>query len=273
MRSYASSKFRLTLLAGLLAMTFFVVRPLYAAGPTSAPTVSGAESRNPFALVLDNLDFVFVIIAGLSVTGVALIIHGFMRNRREIYMPAATVNRIRNLIDNRNYEELAAYTAGDESFIAKAIRPAVRWHPDFKRMREATETAVSEQTAEAFRRIEYLNIIGNLGPLLGLLGTVLGMIEAFQAMHAAGGQANPAQLAGGISKALAHTMLGLLLAVPCLAAFGVLRTMVDRLTNQATILADELLQKLGADHHGRSTDDIPPPPAVRTHKPAVRAQP
>ena len=43
-----------------------------------------------------------------------------------------------------------------------------------------------EQTAEQFRKIEYLNIIGNLGPLLGLLGTVLGMIEAFEAMHAAG---------------------------------------------------------------------------------------
>jgi biopolymer transport protein ExbB len=66
------------------------------------------------------------------------------------------------------------------------------------------------------------------------------MIEAFNAMNAAGGQTSPADLAGGISKALAHTMLGLLLAVPCLAAFGVLRTMVDRLTVQGAILAEDL---------------------------------
>ena len=52
-------------------------------------------------------------------------------------------------------------------------------------MKEAMETAIGEQTAEQFRKIEYLNIIGNLGPLLGLLGTVLGMIEAFAAMNAA----------------------------------------------------------------------------------------
>jgi biopolymer transport protein ExbB len=137
-------------------------------------------------------------------------------------------------------------------------------------MREAMETTVSEQTAESFRRIEYLNIIGNLGPLLGLLGTVLGMIEAFQAMNAAGGQANPAQLAGGISKALAHTMLGLLLAVPCLAAFGVLRTMVDRLTNQAAMTAEELLLMLRPEPPsaaGRHT-----PPGVVRHVPAVPAQ-
>jgi biopolymer transport protein ExbB len=89
--------------------------------------------------------------------------------------------------------------------------------------------------------IEYLNIIGNLGPLLGLLGTVLGMIEAFNEMSAAGGQARPDQLAGGISKALAHTFMGLMLAVPCLAAFGWLRTVVDRLTVRGALIAEELL--------------------------------
>jgi biopolymer transport protein ExbB len=272
MGRYASSKLRLMLLAGLLATVSFVVRPLYAAGPATAPAAAG-ETRNPFSLVLENLDFVFVVIAALSVTGVALIIHGFMRNRREIYMPTATLNHMRGLIEGRNVEELARLTSTDESFVAKAMRPAVRRFPHFEQMREAMETSVSEQTAESFRRIEYLNIIGNLGPLLGLLGTVLGMIEAFQAMNAAGGRADPAQLAGGISKALAHTMLGLLLAVPCLAAFGVLRTMVDRLTNQAAMTAEELLlmfrtEPASADR--RPT--VPPPPAVR-HQPAVPAQP
>src|SRR5204862_4430708 len=113
--------------------------------------------------------------------------------------------------------------------------------PSFPAMKEAMETAVSEQTAEQFRQIEYLNIIGNLGPLLGLLGTVWGMIQAFQAMHEAEGQANPAQLAGGISTALTHTFLGLMLAVPCLACFGVLRTIVDRLTIKGALLSEELL--------------------------------
>jgi biopolymer transport protein ExbB len=108
-------------------------------------------------------------------------------------------------------------------------------------MKEAMETAIAEQTAEQFRRIEYLNIIGNLGPLLGLLGTVLGMIEAFQDLMAAGGDANPAKLAGGISTALCHTFLGLFLAVPCLAVFGIQRTMVDRLTTQGALIAEELL--------------------------------
>ena len=64
---------------------------------------------------------------------------------------------------------------------------------------------------------------------------------AFQGLMAAGGDANPAQLADGISKALCHTFLGLFLAVPCLAAFGVLRTLVDRLTVRGALVAEELL--------------------------------
>ena len=59
------------------------------------------------------------------------------------------------------------------------MNPALKRAPSFTAMKEAMETAIGEQTAEQFRKIEYLNIIGNLGPLLGLLGTVLGMIDAF----------------------------------------------------------------------------------------------
>ena len=103
-------------------------------------------------------------------------------------------------------------------------------------MKEAMETAIGEQTAEQFRSIEYLNIIGNLGPLVGLLGTVLGMIQAFSAMQAAKGDANPHNWPAVFPARL--TFLGLFLAIPCLAAFGVLRTIVDRLTVRGAMLAE-----------------------------------
>jgi biopolymer transport protein ExbB len=156
-------------------------------------------------------------------------------------MPPESVNRIRELIAARQFNELLDFTERDPSFVSRALNPALKRAPSFSAMKEAMETAIGEQTADRFRSIEYLNIIGNLGPLLGLLGTVLGMIQAFDAMNAAGGQANPAQLAGGISTALTHTFLGLALAVPCLAAFGVLRTMVDRLTVRGALICEDLL--------------------------------
>ena len=166
---------------------------------------------------------------------------GFIKNNAGNYMPPGSIDQMRELIQQKKFKELIEFTETDPSFVAKALNPALKRAPSFSSMKEAMETALGEQTAERFRSIEYLNIIGNLGPLLGLTGTVLGMIEAFNSMKNSGGNASPGDLAGGISRALAHTFLGLFLAVPCLACFGILRTMVDKLTVRGALIAEELL--------------------------------
>ena len=240
---YSSSKFRIVLFALLLGAVVFVSSG-YAqdAAPGGTVTVEHKFGVGDLVkLVLDNIDFVFIIILLLSVTGLTLIIQGFIKNRASTFLPEESTNHIRELIGQKKFKELIEFTETDPSFASRALNPALKRAPSFSSMKEAMETSIGEQTAEQFRKIEYLNIIGNLGPLLGLLGTVLGMMEAFDAMNKAGGNASPAQLAGGISKALAHTFLGLFLAVPCLAAFGVLRTIVDRLTVRGALVAEELL--------------------------------
>ncbi len=214
------------------------------AGPALAADAPAAGHKTPAGLVtiiLGHIDGVFITIVALSVVGLTLIIQAFIKNRASVFMPEETTNQIRDMIGQRKFKELIEFTETDDSFISKALNPALKRAPSFSSMKEAMETAIGEQTAEAFRRIEYLNIIGNLGPLLGLLGTVLGMINAFAAMQAAEGAADPSTLAGGISQALTHTFMGLLLAIPCLAAFGILRTIVDRLTVRGALTAEELL--------------------------------
>jgi biopolymer transport protein ExbB len=235
------------LLAGMLLAAALIGRGFAqapAAPAADATAVAQTVETRPaglFTLILSHwLDPIFIIIFLLSITGLTLIIQGFIKNREAVLMPEETTNLIREMIAQRRFKELIEFTENDPSFISKALNPALKRAPIFSSMKEAMETAVGEQTAEQFRRIEYLNIIGNLGPLLGLLGTVLGMIKAFSAMQASG-SANPTQLAEGVATALTHTFLGLFLAVPCLAAFGVLRTMVDRLTIRGALVAEELL--------------------------------
>jgi len=242
MRRY--SRFRVLLLGALLATALFLAAGGLAqtTAPTAAATaVDEAKKQGVMDLILSNMDPIFFTIAGLSVAGLALIIQGFIKNREAVFMPPASTNLMRDLISERRFKELIDFTEADPSFVSKVLNPALKRAPSFAAMKEAMETSIGEQTAEQFRRIEYLNIIGNLGPLLGLLGTVLGMIYAFQAVATANGQANVTELSHGISKALCHTFLGLFLAVPCLAAFGVLRTMVDRLTIRGALVAEELL--------------------------------
>jgi biopolymer transport protein ExbB len=277
MRRYSTSTFRLLLLALLLGAVVVGLTGSSFGQATPAPGgAAAAETREPvnvFSLVLNNMDFVFVVIAGLSVVGLTIIIQGFIKNRRSVFLPDTSINQIREMIGQRKFKELIEFTDADPSFVSRALNPALKRAPSFSSMKEAMETSIGEQTAEQFRKIEYLNIIGNLGPLLGLLGTVLGMIEAFSAMHAAGGNANPAQLAHGISKALAHTMLGLLLAVPCLAAFGVLRTIVDRLTVQGALIAEELLLMIKPQEARPATAPATRPAGAAVPIPAARKAP
>jgi biopolymer transport protein ExbB len=238
------------LLAGMLLAAGVVAgsrslaqTPAPGAAPADTTVTTSVEPKPAklFTMILSRWwDPVFIIIFLLSVTGLTLIIQGFIKNRAAVLMPEETTNLIREMISQRRFKELIEFTENDPSFISKALNPALKRAPSFSSMKEAMETAIGEQTAEQFRSIEYLNIIGNLGPLLGLLGTVLGMIEAFSVMQASG-SANPSQLAGGVSTALTHTFLGLFLAVPCLGAFGVLRTMVDRLTVRGALVSEELL--------------------------------
>ena len=236
---------RIILLAAMLIAVGYLAGTGLAQGTDAAGAGDAAaepvKGDGVLTIILSHIDFVFVIIAALSVTALTLIISSALRVRKSAFMPEETTNTIRSMIEQRQFKELIDYTENDPSFVARAINPALKRAPSFAAMKEAMETSIGEQSAEQFRKIEYLNIIGNLGPLLGLMGTVLGMIDAFSAMQAAGGNAKPDVLAGGISRALAHTFLGLFLAVPALAAFGVLRTIVDRLTIRAALVCEELL--------------------------------
>ena len=250
MRRFASFRTRLLLMVlltgALLCAAPHLVMAQDAPGGTAGQQAGGLPPAGPPLTALDkvikSVDYALIgLIISLSVVGFTLIMQGFIRNRESVFMPPQTTEAIRTMIQNKQFKELMDFTENDPSFISQSLNPALKRAPSFSSMKEAMETAIGEQTASRFRGIEYLNIIGNLGPLLGLLGTVLGMILAFRAMNAAEGNASPAQLAGGIATALMHTFLGLALAVPCLACFGVLRTIVDRLTVRGALVAEELL--------------------------------
>jgi biopolymer transport protein ExbB len=271
---YANSKFRIALLMFLCGVTVWIVSG--SIGQTTAPSASAREKQGLISLIFGHPDPVFFTIAALSIAGLTLIIQGFIKTRASVMLPEDVTNQMRSMIESRQFKELIDYTENEPSFVARALNPALKRAPSFASMKEAMETAVGEQTAEEFRRIEYLNIIGNLGPLLGLLGTVLGMIYAFQEVASKEGQADVAALSFGISTALCHTFLGLFLAVPCLAAFGVLRTMVDRLTVRGALVAEELLLMIKPADAKASAGSAAPAPASApraTPQPAAPAIP
>ena len=108
-------------------------------------------------------------------------------------------------------------------------------------MERALVEAADVQMAKMLRKIEWLNLIGNVSPMMGLLGTVWGIIGAFFKLVERGGTPEPAALASEIGTALVTTMLGLVTAIPALTVYGVLRNRVDGLCSEGIQVANQFL--------------------------------
>jgi biopolymer transport protein ExbB len=184
----------------------------------------------------------YFILIGSLVT-IALIIEHFITVRTPTIAPEDQVKRAKDHIESRSFRECLETLKQSRTFFAQIMTAALQHaRHGFEAMHEAALEKSGELSGRMFRKAEYLNIIGNLGPLLGLLGTVWGMIEAFGNLGAAGGSADASGLADGISKALVNTLLGLALAIIGLGFFGLCRNRIDSLTVAATVETLDLLE-------------------------------
>lgn len=207
-----------------------------------------------WALFMQSFDFFTIVLVVGSIVAGAYIFRCFIEVRERSIVPAARIRAMRELVRTGRIGELRSYVEHDRSFVGSVMREALADPArDRAAVREAAELASAEQISAWFRRIEPLNVIGNLGPLVGLAGTVWGMVIAFATLGQAGGQAYAGDLAAGISKALFHTLLGLVLAIPCLLVYGYYRTIVDRHCTRALTVCAELIEALpGPAQSGRA---------------------
>ncbi|MHC4665918.1 MAG: MotA/TolQ/ExbB proton channel family protein, partial [Planctomycetota bacterium] len=154
---------------------------------------------------------------------------------------------------------------GDRSDLVSTavVRAVTQGRDDWFRMRNLLFESLEEQASQLVRKIEWVNLIGNVSPMVGLFGTVFGMIKLFNAIVMAGGQPRPAQLAEGISVALVTTFWGLLIAIPALAIYGVFRNRIETLMSAATVEAERILPRIFRCLHKQKGAEGP----VRKHPP------
>lgn len=216
-----------------------------------ASSASAAEgAMGLWSLFRQSVDIFTVLLVTGSVVAVAVIISCAIDIRAAKILPRRSLDTIDDLARGRRWDDLKEFVARDNSFVGRVLDAAFKSGGDRQAFHEAAELAASEESARWFRKIELLNIIGNLGPLIGLAGTVWGMILAFTSLGETGGQAGPSDLSLGISKALFHTLLGLCLAIPCLLFFGMYRSTVDRLCTRGMVLCGRLVDQIPVETDG-----------------------
>lgn len=176
-----------------------------------------------------------------------------MQYRRSTLLPTATRDEIEALIADKKYREAIDLAQTDPSYLGKLTNSALGEASNgFGAMERAIEETGDVETTRILRPVEYLNVVGNIAPMIGLFGTVYGMIVAFQTLVAAGGNAEPAELAAGISTALVTTFWGLVVAIPALAAYALIRNRIDALTSEGLVQAEQIITpfKPGAKRAG-----------------------
>jgi len=177
-----------------------------------------------------------------SMCSIGLIIEHSLTIRKTAMVPEISVAQVQTMFEERRFREALEFCQNDPSFVAGVVHAGlIEAGNGYEAMERAMEDATNERTSRLYRKIEWLNMIGNVTPMCGLTGTVWGMMTAFGEIEAKGGKANPSDLAGGILIALVSTFSGLLTAVPALVAYGIFRGKVEQLSMEAALVAEELL--------------------------------
>ena len=195
--------------------------------------------------------WVGMILLLVSVAATALVIEHFMTIRRTRLVPLDLGTELQDLVAKKEYEGARTAAAEHPSLLGRVVEAGLGrmgglfgWFDIQTAMQEAAEAEVSR----LYRKLEYLTFIAAAAPMLGLLGTVTGMIASFNQIAASEGSAPPSALAGGIAQALVTTCEGLIIAIPAMFFVGFFRNRVDSLMAEAGAVCDKVMAPL---RHGQ----------------------
>lgn len=228
--------------------------PSAPAAATAAPAAPGEpgdaadsgeskKSDNYLMWMFRSLGWFFsVVFALLSMTMVALIVINIVNLRRSQIVPEALVEDFGKLIDENRFQEAYECAKDNESLLGQALSTGLARMPSgYEKASQAMQDVTQAESMRLEHQLGYLALIGNLAPMIGLFGTVVGMIASFQAIASGGAAPSPQKLAEGIATALFTTELGLAIALPALAAYDILKNRLARFILDVAVVSESFM--------------------------------
>jgi len=210
---------------------------------------------------------IMVLIILVSVAALALALEQLVTLRARVLMPPGLGENVQRALEAGHLKGAFQACEAQPSFLAFLVRTSLaEAESGWTAVEKALEDATAEQTARLMRRVEYLAVIGNIAPMLGLLGTVVGLTFAFHEVASTQGVARAADLADGIYHALVSTVAGLIVAIPSMAMYAALRNRVDQLAAEAAYAALHALgpvKRILIATRTQAPAAAPPPTGIR----------
>lgn len=231
----------------MLAQVVMLQNAAPGGAPGGAPAAPAVESTTLLDYIVDG-GFVSFLLIGCSIAAVSLVIRNILVLRRAQVVRPDVVRQLESLLVSGNVREAERFCAAAENncFVTRVFGQALvrcsRSPFGLMEIRAGAEEAGSAEVEGLHRLNDGVGIIAAVSPMLGLLGTVIGMIGAFRTIGTLQGASRSTELASFMSMALVNTAEGLTVAIPCTVAFALFRRRIDRVLQ----LVGRDLERLGA---------------------------
>ena len=211
----------------------------------AADAVAAPASENMLVKTWQSLGTMYAVtFLIMSIVLVALVVRAIIAVQKNNFVPDDLVQGVEASLAENNPTAAAELIAADESFLGNLLNASLPQVGKGKEAAlEAMQVAGDAETMKIEHLIGYIALIGNIGPMVGLLGTVQGMVASFGTIASSQQTPKPSALAGGIEQALYTTLVGLYLAIPAIVIYNILRNMVQKQIMQAGSKAEQLLER------------------------------
>ena len=190
----------------------------------------------------------------MSFIMVAVIMMNVLQVRRDSLLPEEFVAAFEEKLTAKDYQGAYEISRGDESLIARVLAAGLgRLNRGYAEAIEGMQEVGEEESMMMEHRLSYLALIGSIAPMIGLAGTVYGMILSFYQIKQSVNAPRPNELADGISTALITTLEGLIVAIPAIVAYSLLRNRISRLLLEVGRVSEGLMGRFSTV--GKSTTE------------------
>lgn len=218
---------------------------LFSAGSALAAPATSASA--PTAMTLWELlvggGWPMILLAATSIAAMALVIYHFREIRAEKLTPPDFSENLLFLLEKKEWDKAVSVCRQQTNLIsAIALKGLQKISKGKTVIEEAVQYEGKARLERLWQNLTYLGDLAVIAPLLGLLGTILGIIDAFGYFKAT--TIAPAVLTSGLSKAMVNTVFGLVIAVPCMVFYALFRGRLSHITTNAERAASEIVHAM-----------------------------
>jgi biopolymer transport protein ExbB len=180
----------------------------------------------------------------ISFTFVAFLVMNITGLRRDAVCPQHIAEAFEANLNEKRFQEAFELAKSDPSMLGQMLAAGMQeLQQGYEKSLAAMAQVGEDENMKLEHRLSFLSLVGSIAPMVGLLGTVDGMVQSFMEIASSETQPKPSKLAQGISMALITTLVGLVLAIPAIIAFNLLKNRLSRLVMETGQLAGNLMAR------------------------------